>query len=101
MAARGEKYNLRDRVGRNYREFSTVKLLRVSKVSTVSKLYPIEVVESDGSKVRIHYMGYNDSADEWKERNEVVPTRPSRASSTESKSNEQSNQPMYTTIQFV
>ena len=58
MAARGEKYNLRDRVGRNYREFSTVKLPRVNKVSTVSKLYPIEVVESDGSKVRIHYIGY-------------------------------------------
>ena len=97
MAVRGVNYNLRDRGGRNYREFSTVKLPRVSKVSTMSKLYPIEVVESDGSKVRIHYIGYDDSADEWRESTELVKltsTRTSSVSSTESKCNVQSNQPI-------
>jgi len=37
------------------------------------KLYPIEVVERQGSRVKIHYVGYNDDNDEWREFSEIVP----------------------------
>lgn len=64
------RYNLRDSVGRNYRELCSVKLPRASKVA--GKLYPIEVVEQDGSRVRIHYVGYDESTDEWRELADIV-----------------------------
>ena len=36
------------------------------------KLYPIEVVETDGSRPRVHYVGYNNSNDEWYKHSELV-----------------------------
>ena len=46
---------------------------RVSK----NKLYDIEVVEENGSQVKVHYCGYGPEYDEWKPRSEVVYTKPS------------------------
>lgn len=36
------------------------------------KLYPIEVVEREGEQVKIHYIGYGDDEDEWREASELV-----------------------------
>ena len=41
---------------------------RVSRQT--DKLYPVEVVETDGSKVKIHYVGYADHHNEWREAEE-------------------------------
>ena len=74
MAVRGH-YNLRESIGRNYRELCSVKLPIVAKVT--EKLYPTEVVEHDGSRVRIHYLqvGYDDSTDEWRYLADLVQLR--------------------------
>ena len=37
-----------------------------------SDLFRIRVVEERGSKVKVHYIGYNKRFDEWKERDELV-----------------------------
>ena len=69
MASHG--YSLRTS-RRNYRELATVKLPKAFKSSSQDKLYPIEVVETDGSRARVHYVGYNNSNDEWRDLSELV-----------------------------
>ena len=40
------------------------------------KLFPVEVMKTDGSKVKIRYVGYADKYDKWREVEEVEsPTR--------------------------
>ena len=56
----------------NYRELTSVKLPKARKTSSKDTLYPIEVVEMDGSRARIHYVGYNSSDDEWRDLSELV-----------------------------
>ena len=55
-------------------------LPRSKRTSSKSKLYPISVVERDGSRVKIHYMGYNDSYDEWHEVSDIVSPSPEHSS---------------------
>lgn len=50
------------------------KLPRLTRDQTsrqISKLYPVEVVETDGSKIKIHYVGYADKYDEGREVEDV------------------------------
>jgi len=35
------------------------------------RLYPIEVVQTDGDRVKVHYVGYSDIHDEWKDKAEL------------------------------
>ena len=49
-----------------------MKLPKASKVVSKDKLYPIEVVEIDGSQARIHYIGYDNSTDEWRDLAELT-----------------------------
>ena len=62
---------------RNYRQLNTIKLPRAHKSSSKEKLYPIEVVEINGSRGRIHYVGYDDCFDEWRDLAELVNIPPS------------------------
>ena len=68
-------YNLRrERPKVNYKALLEEKLPKVTggRVSRqTDKLYPVEVVDTDGSKVRIHYVGYADHHDQWREAEEV------------------------------
>ena len=73
MAKHG--YSLR-MSNRNYRKLTSVKLPKARKTSTKDKLYHIEVVEIDGSRARIHYVGYNDSDDEWRNLSELITIPP-------------------------
>ena len=67
-------YSLR-KCGRNYQELTTVKIPKARKMSSKDdKLYPIEVVEVDGSRARIHYVGYGNRYDEWRDLSELVTT---------------------------
>ena len=76
-------YNLRAS-SKNYRELTAIKLPKACKTSRKDKLYPIEVVETDGCRGRIHYVGYNDSFDEWRDLSELVdiPSHPSHNSAS-------------------
>lgn len=40
------------------------------------QLYDIEIIEEEGSKVKIHYIGYDSRFDEWKPKEEVVLKKP-------------------------
>lgn len=63
----------------NYRELSECKLPRnvnsrqKSKLKSKADLYPIEVVETDSenNRVKVHYTGYSDTFDEWKDSSEI------------------------------
>ena len=67
-------YNLRG-VTRNYRQLSSLNIPRTSRTTQPQdKLYPVEVVERNGSRVRIHYVGYDNSTDEWRELTDLVST---------------------------
>ena len=72
MANQG--HSLCKNVGRNYQQLTTVKLPKTFKTSSKHKLYPIEVIDIDGSHARIHYIGYDDSTDEWRYLAELVAT---------------------------
>lgn len=37
------------------------------------KLYPITIVETSGDQVKIHYNGYGEEHDEWRDESEIVP----------------------------
>ena len=40
-------------------------------VERSDSLYPVTVVEDDGSRYKVHYVGYGDSYDEWKDYGDV------------------------------
>ena len=64
-------YNLRPRPRINYKALLELKLPKLTassggrasrKIDT--QLYPVEVVETEGTQVKIHYVGYADKHDE-------------------------------------
>ena len=66
---------------------SNLDLPRPKRTSQKSKLYPISIVERDESRVKIHYVGYNDGYDEWCKVEDIVslssePENPSDGSQT-------------------
>ena len=80
-------YSLRTRRGRDYRQLSTIELPREHKTSSQDKLYLIEVLERDGSRAKIHYVGYDSSDDEWCDVNEIVGLPSTSSSKGESSNN--------------
>jgi len=50
-----------------------LKLPRASKVKSDDRLYPVEIVDREDHRVKIHYLGYDSSYDEWHEQDDVVP----------------------------
>lgn len=79
-------YSLRAK-SRNYRELTAVKLPKVCKTSTKDKLYPIEVVEISGSRGRIHFIGYDNGYDEWRDLSELVNIPPNPKSCKDNSAN--------------
>ena len=68
-------YNLRNSDRKNYRQLSNPRLPRAEKIRQVhdpEKLYEIEVVERDGERLKVHYIGYSSDYDEWKEAADIV-----------------------------
>ena len=64
-----------------------MKLPKVCKPSSKDKLYLIEVVEIDGSRARVHYIGYNSSSNEWRDLAELVTIPPTPRSHYDNTSN--------------
>lgn len=67
------EYNLWKRERQDYWKLADIQLQRQTKGSEIrEKLYPIEVEEREGERVKIHYIGYGDDEDEWREASELV-----------------------------
>ena len=69
-------YNLRKKEKTNYQEVNNVILPRPVRSNNTSKLYAITIVEEDGERVKVHYEGYDDKYDEWKDKSEIVDPSP-------------------------
>ena len=46
------------------------------KKASKDRLYEIEIIEEEGTQVKVHYTGYSSEYDEWKEKNDVVFSKP-------------------------
>ena len=59
----------------NYKELSSVKLPRGTKRSqrtmAEDQLYPVNILEKRDGQVKVHYVGYDDEYDEWKEEGDL------------------------------
>ena len=75
-------YRLRKRAICDYRQLASVTLPREKQYSTAKKLYPIEIVATRDTKVRIHYIGYSDQCDEWREADDLVPINQTSSDNT-------------------
>ena len=73
MATTQKKYQTRGKKF-NYRAmFDTVLPRALRKKSRKQDtLYPIEILEREAGKVKVHYTWYGSSDDEWKEEEELV-----------------------------
>jgi len=57
---------------KDYKELGDgVKLPRERPKRVEEKLYPVEIIERNEERVKVHYIGYNSSYDEWKEDGEL------------------------------
>ena len=50
---------------RNLRD-GTVKASQSRKTEAACNLFPIKVLQKEGDKVKVHYVGYDKRYDEWK-----------------------------------
>jgi len=75
-------YRLRKRAICDYRQLASVTLPREMQYSTAKKLYPIKIVATRDTKVRIHYIGYRDQYDEWREADDLVPINQTSSNNT-------------------
>ncbi len=64
-------YSLCTKERKNYRGMAEVRLPRPERVSNANKLYPIEVLERDGGRVKIRYVGHSSIHDEWRSEEDV------------------------------
>lgn len=92
-------YNFQEGVTRNYRQLSIVTIPRINRTRTQDKLYPVEVVERNGSQVKIHYIGYDNSTDEWRELTDLVHSTNSGDTNNSKTTNNSSNNIDNTIIQ--
>ena len=60
----------------NYREMVEIKLPKRSR-SKDKDLYAVNIVDNDGQgRVKIHYVGYSSSHDEWRDETELASIDP-------------------------
>ena len=60
-------YSLRSKERKNYREIADIRLPRPERLQATNKLYPVKVLERDNQRVKIHYVGYSNVHDEWRD----------------------------------
>ena len=75
----------------DYKEFSDVKLPKAQRTkrcrAMTDRLYPVEIIEEDAHRYKVHYVGYSNTYDEWKPKEELVPLE---LEQTEGESDEES-----------
>ena len=58
----------------NYKELSCFKMPKTygkKPKQVTEKLYPVDVIEKQDGRVKIHYVGYENHFDEWKDEAEL------------------------------
>lgn len=82
---------LRKRLPKDYKELTDVKILKAKRLkcdgASSGSLYPIEIVEEENNRYKVHYVGYANTYDEWKTCEELVTLSDSSKSSTSDTSN--------------
>lgn len=68
-------YSLRPKSRKSYKELAEFSLPRPKRADK-NRLYPVEVVEEEEDQVKVHYVGYSRTWDEWKSRDDVVDLHP-------------------------
>lgn len=67
-------YQLR-RERKSYKDFENIRLPQARRVWNIKEdeLYELEVLEENEStgEVRVHYIGYDSSHDEWRDKNDI------------------------------
>ena len=67
-----EKYCLRERKTKKNEETAMLPRLMPKKRKADDHLYPMEVIDKVGSRVKIHYTGYGSEYDKWREEKDIV-----------------------------
>ena len=63
---------LRSKKRVNYREADDVRLSRAERARSPSnELFPVHVIERTDERVKVHYVGYSSSYDEWRDESEL------------------------------
>lgn len=57
---------------RDYRDLVSVKVPRAKRSCGSERLYPVNIVQEDGNRYKVHYIGYSSCYDEWKDDEELV-----------------------------
>ena len=66
-------YNLRNCREKNYKDVCNPCLPRAERTQhDPERLYPLEFLERDGTRVKAHYVGYSSTHDEWRDIEEIV-----------------------------
>ena len=52
-------------------DLADMKLPRAWPKTVEAKLYPVDIVEEEEDRVKVHYIGYDSAHDEWKNREEL------------------------------
>ena len=56
----------------NYKDLATFKIPASGRQRVEKKeLYPVEIIERNEDRVRVHYIGYKDDYDKWKDVTEL------------------------------
>ena len=68
-------YKLRETVRQDYKQLNDVHIPRIKPSKREEdKLYPVEIVDrADDGRVKVHYIGFSDRYDEWKDNDDIVP----------------------------
>ena len=71
-------YQLREKKRTNYKEIENVKVPRARAIKKKDKLYDLEVIEEDEytGRVKVHYIDYGAEHDEWRDKTDIVITKP-------------------------
>jgi len=64
-------YNLKVINKWDYKQMNAIDLPRAKREKR-DKLHPIEIVERQGSRVKVHYVGYGDDNDEWHQLSDIT-----------------------------
>ena len=66
-------YNLRECREKNYKDMYNPPLPRAERTRhDPERLFPLEVLERDGARVKVHYVGYSSTHDEWRDVEDIV-----------------------------
>ena len=66
-------YNLRKNPRKDYKQLADIQLPRPGHPRVpADKLYKVNVVDSENDRVKIHFVGYREEYDEWRNKDDLA-----------------------------